>query len=541
MDGSIGRKACSTRISRGPSYEVDVITPAIAEEMLRGERPRAPVRSNTITAYAEIMRAGRWVLNGMPIILSPSGELLDGVQRLRACIVANAAFPSVIAWDVPAEVLHTIDRQRRRSYAGTLGARGIAHGRSVHAALVKLLRYDEEVLERPVRGAGWGAYDRVLGANPEVREAVDLSFSLRVPALHEAVRSPLVYLGQRFDPAALSRLLGAMRSPDTYRADEPGVQLRRRLEEAGDDRRGRLTSRETLALAIMALIDTATDARRRSYRWRDGRDPFPALPGYDGLYEPEPVTLRRGRGARASAIPEGVSLAVETVTPDLARRYLEANEGNRKISEVHIEAIARDIAQGRWMLNAQPVCFAATGRLLNGQHRLTATILAGQPIDVLVLRGLDHAAWQTYDQQPRRPLEIAEPEGFGDGPIVAATVTHLWRRHYRPATARGRRPSPAEQALILQDYPNLPSLRTWARQVPGLMRASVALYVAAQVTREDPGIAPDFLAQLRDGAGLRARHPILRLRSRLAAMRAAKASADKVIEAVLGTWRACRE
>jgi hypothetical protein len=86
------------------------------------------------------MREGGWILNGMPIILSRAGVLLHEVQRLRACIRADAPFLTVLARNIPDEVLHTIDQQRRRSFAGVLETRGISHAPALQSALVELIR-----------------------------------------------------------------------------------------------------------------------------------------------------------------------------------------------------------------------------------------------------------------------------------------------------------------------------------------------------------------------------------------------------------------
>lgn len=340
---------------------------------------------------------------------------------------------------------------------------------------------------------------------------------------------------------ALRRLMAALTSPDDYDPGEPGVQLRRRLEEARGDRRGRLTMRETLALSLLALADTASGTRPHFYRWNEHRDPFPRIPRYRGLAMAAPFQAslyrNRPRGERTPALPPHLSLSRETITVRRAEDYLRFNQGNRAVSAKHIEGIVRDIRKGRWMMNAQPICFGQSGRLLNGQHRLSAVIEAGEPIDVLVLRGVPDEAWRTYDVQPRRALEINTPEEFGDGPLVSAAVTHLWRRHYRPEGTRSARPTGAEQSAILAVYPNLPELRTWARQVALLIRPSAALYLAAVISREGGAAGRRFLKDLRDGSELPSADPVLRLRARLAGMRRARASADEVIDATLAVWK----
>ena len=51
-----------------------------------------------------------------------------------------------------------------------------------------------------------------------------------------------------------------------------------------------------------------------------------------------------------------------------------------------VAALARDIRNGQRMFNAQPICFSRSGRLLNGQHRLSAVIEASDGLSYWALR-----------------------------------------------------------------------------------------------------------------------------------------------------------
>jgi hypothetical protein len=118
-----------------PAFSIELVTPDSATELLQRKRPSAAENPAAIAAYAEAMREGRWILNGMPLILSRAGVLLDGVQRLRACIKAGVPFLTVLAQNIPDDVLHTIDQQRRRSFAGVLETRGIPHAHALQSGL----------------------------------------------------------------------------------------------------------------------------------------------------------------------------------------------------------------------------------------------------------------------------------------------------------------------------------------------------------------------------------------------------------------------
>ncbi len=93
----------------------------------------------------------------------------------------------------------------------------------------------------------------------------------------------------------------------------------------------------------------------------------------------------------------GLTTEIETITPTMAERYLEANVNNRKLSQRHVNAYAEDMRQSRWDLNGETIKFAEDGTLLDGQTRLWACIEAGTPFRAVVVRGLPREVQVTMD------------------------------------------------------------------------------------------------------------------------------------------------
>src|SRR4051812_12494263 len=190
----------SARATAGITFRLATLTPPQATALLEQRRPAARSNAAAIRSYAEAMREGRWVLNGMPIILSRRGVLLDGLQRLEACIQAGVPFPTFIAENVADDVLHTIDQQRRRSFAGVLEARGIRHAHAVQAALVKLLHYDDGSLGRGGPAPSLAPLDRAPAAHPDPQAAAGAPPSGGDTTLPPPGRAPPPFLGGGPDP-----------------------------------------------------------------------------------------------------------------------------------------------------------------------------------------------------------------------------------------------------------------------------------------------------------------------------------------------------
>ena len=72
-----------------------------------------------------------------------------------------------------------------------------------------------------------------------------------------------------------------------------------------------------------------------------------------------------------------------TVTPEMAARWLADNPHNRAIRKERVDELCETILSGKWKLNP-PIEVFDTGRLWNGQHRLTAIVQTGCAVELRV-------------------------------------------------------------------------------------------------------------------------------------------------------------
>ncbi len=116
---------------------------------------------------------------------------------------------------------------------------------------------------------------------------------------------------------------------------------------------------------------------------------------------------------------------LEHITPEVASRYLERNCCNRKIRERDVNALCRDIKNGNIVLTHQGIAFDAEGNLIDGQHRLTACVKAGVPIDVLVTRGIEFKNAGFVDVGIKRNLQdsFVFSGKYKDSPAFRNTAT----------------------------------------------------------------------------------------------------------------------
>lgn len=91
--------------------------------------------------------------------------------------------------------------------------------------------------------------------------------------------------------------------------------------------------------------------------------------------------------------------SVEVITPALAAEWLKRlHPSQRKLRERNVADYMRSLkSKDGWALQADAITFDAEGRLMNGQHRLTACVRAQVSFTALVLRGAPEESMAVID------------------------------------------------------------------------------------------------------------------------------------------------
>ena len=96
-----------------------------------------------------------------------------------------------------------------------------------------------------------------------------------------------------------------------------------------------------------------------------------------------------------------LNAAVVTIGPDLARYYLAKNKKNRLFNAKHVHFLANEIRTGNWKLNGDTIVLNDE-RLIDGQHRLMAVLMADLPITTLLVTGVSSDVFDTIDIGKKR-------------------------------------------------------------------------------------------------------------------------------------------
>jgi len=123
------------------SFEV-AVSPAVAAQWLTlNTGNRKPSRAK-VRRFAEVIREGKWLLNGETIKFSASGRLVDGQSRLQAIVEAGKPATLEVRGGLPDEAQQTMDCGETRKGTHTLEMMGEANPKVLSPALRLIFKWE---------------------------------------------------------------------------------------------------------------------------------------------------------------------------------------------------------------------------------------------------------------------------------------------------------------------------------------------------------------------------------------------------------------
>lgn len=168
-----------------------------------------------------------------------------------------------------------------------------------------------------------------------------------------------------------------------------------------------------------------------------------------------------------------------TLTPALAKKLLDNNPSNRRLSESRARNLADAILRGEWKLNGESIIVGENGDLLDGQHRCRAVVLADISVPVILVEGVKNDAFTTIDIGEKRSVgQIFEMQGFASGNNLSAAISVL--EMYLGNRTTRRNLTFAQRAEVLRENPEIVqsvAVTNSMRQIPSSV-AAVAHFAA---------------------------------------------------------------
>lgn len=127
---------------------------------------------------------------------------------------------------------------------------------------------------------------------------------------------------------------------------------------------------------------------------------------------------------------------VVSVTPSLAAEWLEKhNNGNRPIRPGVVKKYVAMMQAGQWSLSPDGIIFGDGGRLIQGQHRLTAIVRSGVTCEMLVTTGVSNDVFKVLDRgAPRTVADVLGVNKRLAEIARLAAVIKIGNKHSSPVT-----------------------------------------------------------------------------------------------------------
>lgn len=206
-----------------------------------------------------------------------------------------------------------------------------------------------------------------------------------------------------------------------------------------------------------------------------------------------------------------------TVTPEMAAILLRRNEHNRSLVASGVREWCEALRRGEWAVNGEAIIISDAGELNDGQHRLTAVIETGIPMQTLIVFGVSRDSRLSIDLGKKRTAaHVLGMDGISNGAMLAAAMKVIINLRSNGGTLDAHR-SVAMIKTELADHPDLRLSLGATVKAGNQFKQSGALMVAlhysmAKRSREQ---ADQFFDLLATGLGISSeKHPVARLRKR---------------------------
>lgn len=116
---------------------------------------------------------------------------------------------------------------------------------------------------------------------------------------------------------------------------------------------------------------------------------------------------------------------VISINPGLADVILSKNANNRNLSEKRVFEYAKDMLNGRWVFNGEPIIIAIDGQLNDGQHRLQAVIESNRSQTMMFVFGVARESRVTVDQGAARTAAHYLAMNGGEYSALSAGIARI--------------------------------------------------------------------------------------------------------------------
>jgi hypothetical protein len=239
------------------------------------------------------------------------------------------------------------------------------------------------------------------------------------------------------------------------------------------------------------------------------------------------------------------------ITPEIAEiLFNHFNDTNRPVTPSNVANLVKEMVNGKWVNNGEPITFNDLGNTTNGQHRFLAIIKANVNLPFLVITGLKGEAFATIDGGRKRATsDVLAHAGVSSAKNTSSLCKFIYGfKQGKYGAHRNSSERSLNNTSILDYYYNLDESdvhdsvnfgQTYSKKANGIITPTVLggmFYVFNEIDKEK---SYEFLSKLSTGDSLTNNSPILALRNKLIKAKIDKTyylTPDMLIKNIVYCW-----
>jgi hypothetical protein len=237
--------------------------------------------------------------------------------------------------------------------------------------------------------------------------------------------------------------------------------------------------------------------------------------------------------------------SIVTITPTYAAQLLETNVKNRKIDDNMVAQYARDMSNNTWKINGETIKVSKNGILLDGQHRLMASVRSDHEFVTMFVEGLDEDSFTTIDiGKKRNAAAILHIAGYKSTHTLGATVR--WLPVIRAGTLskahsiQNRKMTPEQILEFIEANPLVVnSVKECSGKLAKIIATSLSSPVHYLAYLKDKELCEKYFNDIRFGENLKRGDPAWAVRNALM-NRSERRNGAEVILFLIKGWNALR-
>lgn len=260
--------------------EVRLISPEVANEMLKRNANNRKLNNYHCIYLANQMTSDQWKFDGQPIRFSEGGTLLDGQHRLSAVIRSGKSQQFLIVTGIEKDAFKVMDTGKNRNGADCFSIRGIEYASDVAASVRMVINYrlkkdNANGRNKPTNTDLLEWYDKNPSILNHVKSAAPLSVEFSY-VLSRSYLAGLLFLFSGRNVLEAESFISKLCTGLDLEKDSPIYALRKKLLEDKMNRT-KLPVRDKLALIIKAWNSYRLGKKIKQLRWDKAREIFPAI------------------------------------------------------------------------------------------------------------------------------------------------------------------------------------------------------------------------------------------------------------------------